>query len=231
MNTQELIIALAVVQKWGDYMKAVLLSIKPQYCELIANGKKTIEVRKTEPKLRTPFKCFIYCKKNGGILVLGDRFDGKSFITEYALTIGYSRGQANEIWGVMNGKVIGEFICDGIIDFHDNGEAFVAITDYDLTGCCLNYKELYEYANGKVLYGWHISDLKIYDKPKELSEFRKPGGRQCVSDNGRCCKYIQASPGDDPADANTMSCIYGEQNCPFEYLSRPPQSWCYVEEI
>ena len=41
--------------------KAVLLSIKPQYCELIASGKKTVEVRKTRPKLDTPFKVYIYC--------------------------------------------------------------------------------------------------------------------------------------------------------------------------
>ena len=95
---------------------------------------------------------------------------------------------------------------------------------------CLSLKELKHYANAKDVYGWHISDFRIYDKPKELSEFRKAGGRQCVSDNGICCRYIQASPGDDPADANTMSCIYGEQNCPFEYLNHPPQSWCYVEE-
>ena len=40
--------------------KSVLFSIKPKYCELIASGKKTIEVRKTKPKLDTPFKCYIY---------------------------------------------------------------------------------------------------------------------------------------------------------------------------
>lgn len=210
----KLIIALAVVQKWGDYMKAVLLSIKPQYCELIANGKKTIEIRKTEPKLRTPFKCFIYCTKNGRNLVLGDRFDGKSFITEYALTSGYSREQANEIWGVMNGKVIGEFICDGIIDFHDNGEAIVAITDYDLEGCCLNYKELHDYANGKrLLYGWHISDLIIYDKPKDLYKFTS------CHNNNDCKNCLQHSP-----------LFHREGRC-LNFLKRPPQSWCYVEEL
>lgn len=45
-------------------MKAVLLSIKPKFCELIASGKKTIEVRKSAPKLKPPFKCFIYCTKS-----------------------------------------------------------------------------------------------------------------------------------------------------------------------
>ena len=41
--------------------KAVLISIRPKWCEKIANGNKTIEVRKTRPKMDTPFKCYIYC--------------------------------------------------------------------------------------------------------------------------------------------------------------------------
>lgn len=44
-------------------MKEVLISIQPKWCELIANGTKTVEVRKTKPKLNTPFKCYIYCTK------------------------------------------------------------------------------------------------------------------------------------------------------------------------
>ena len=32
-------------------MKSALISIKPKYCELIANGKKTIEVNKTEHRV------------------------------------------------------------------------------------------------------------------------------------------------------------------------------------
>lgn len=44
-------------------MKSVMISIKPKYCELIASGKKTVEVRKTRPKIETPFKCYIYCTK------------------------------------------------------------------------------------------------------------------------------------------------------------------------
>ena len=44
-------------------MKAVLISINPLWCELIGNGEKTVEVRKNRPKLKTPFKVFIYCTK------------------------------------------------------------------------------------------------------------------------------------------------------------------------
>ncbi len=34
--------------------KSVLISIKPKWCELIASGKKTVEVRKTKPAIKTP---------------------------------------------------------------------------------------------------------------------------------------------------------------------------------
>ena len=41
-------------------MQAIMISIHPKWCELIASGKKTVEVRKTRPKIETPFKCYIY---------------------------------------------------------------------------------------------------------------------------------------------------------------------------
>ncbi len=198
----KLIIALAVVQKWGDYMKAVLLSIKPQYCELIANGKKTIEIRKTKPKLNTPFKCYIYCTK------------AKRPDEDYMYVI-----EGNEYGQLLycGGKIIGEFVCDGIIDLNDNGNEFVnpfnsEITELLMPFSCLSYKELHDYANGKALYGWHISELKIYDKPKELSEFH----RHCT--DSLSCEL----------------CVLNKNNhCENTglYLTRPPQSWCYVEKI
>ncbi len=151
-------------------MKSVMLSIKPKYCELIANDKKTVEVRKTRPKAKPPFKCYIYCTKAKNIYdLLWTETEGVGVINRHA-----------------NEKVIGEFICDDIIPLHDTGEAFVAITDYDITACCLNYDELTAYANGQHLYGWRISDLVIYDKAKKLEDFG---------------------------------------------MKRPPQSWCYVEEL
>lgn len=51
--------------------KAVLISIRPKWCELIANGTKTVEVRKSRPKLETPIKCYIYCTQSGGARAMG----------------------------------------------------------------------------------------------------------------------------------------------------------------
>lgn len=175
-------------------MKSVLISIKPKYCELIANGKKTIEVRKNRPKLDIPFKCYIYCTKHG-----------------------YSREEAEEIFGCCwNGKVIGEFVC--------NHTTKIKVLSGGLwTGglpngnCCnvirrsaLSPLEIKEYANGKeIVYGWHISDLKIYDEPKELGELIK-------------CRYSFDCCACDYWDSKYLSC---------DKPIRPPQSWCYVEEL
>lgn len=162
-------------------MKSVLLSIKPKYCELIAGGIKTIEVRKTKPKFDTPFKCYIYCTKD------------KSKNLQ------------------LQGKVIGEFVCDEIfpIRVFENG----TIQDYmfrSMKKSCVPYDDIVNYiGNGCIGYGWHISNLKIYDTPKELNEFR-----QCH----KCEHYFY--------------CKAGEYSCDGAYkLTRPPQSWCYVEEV
>lgn len=208
-------------------MKSVLISIKPKWCELIANGKKTIEVRKTKPKCDMPFKCYIYCTKpkmpvrdNGRILMFED---------DLAITNRFGQGKrvANPYGAMMegelflNGKVIGEFVCNKIdrlalcgydsrnmelriID--DNLAAYDLDYDY-LNKCRLSLENLKKYSNGGGLYGWHISDLVIYDKPKELSDFSSCSSRLTFSKT--------------------------EDGFPWKYsgMERPPQSWCYVEEV
>ena len=142
-------------------MKAVMLSIKPQWCELIANGKKTIEVRKTKPKIETPFKCYIYCSKTGIFL--------EQSKTNPAL-------QKNVI-DKYGGKVIGEFVCDDILSIEvcKNGDVLNYHFSFRVLSC-LSKDEICNYiGKGNIGYGWHISDLVIYDKPKELSEFNHCG--------------------------------------------------------
>lgn len=91
--------------------KAVLLSIKPKYCELIANGKKTIEVRKTRSKLEPPFKCYIYCTQGDKLWVKTER--------ERFFCNGKVAGifNAKDVGGCYlgNSKVIGEFMCNAIL--------------------------------------------------------------------------------------------------------------------
>ena len=152
-------------------MKSVLISIKPEWCEKIVNGKKTIEVRKNKPKLETPFKCYVYCTQGMNLWLAGIK--GKREIQK------------------LNGQVIGEFICDEVYPIRVLESGTIRDWDYyNLYESCLSFYEMAEYIGaGNTGYAWHISDFVLYDKPKELSEFY-------------CRKQ----------------------------LTRPPQSWCYVED-
>ena len=193
-------------------MKAVLTSIQPQWCELIASGRKTIEVRKTRPKIETPFKCYIY------MTATKERCRLWEYITAYQ----NSKGE------ILNGsqKVIGSFVCDGVynIEPHDDGYGVNQYTfvgaDYDDCKTCLSFEKLKEYLGKNIGYAWHISDLQIYDKPKELGEFRKP----CNHINDCCtCKEAEFQYYEDE-----LRGIICKRGIP---LTRPPQSWCYVEEL
>lgn len=137
--------------------KAVLISIQPKWCELIANGKKTVEVRKTKPTLKPPFKCYIYCTKDKN----NHFWTGKRY--------SYADDRSHNAFDKGgNGKVIGEFVCDKI-------ETLLPNTVVNATALysqsCLNREDFFEYAADDTVYFWHISDLKIYDEPQELSEF------------------------------------------------------------
>ena len=193
--------------------KAVLISIRPDWVEKIANELKTIEVRKSKPNLETPFKCYIYCTNTRPFLVWGDVFRGDWF-TEFTHLSGYSRAEADEIWNVFNGHVAGEFVCDrvetikaatepyGIYDVDDDFVAQTRLVD----------GALWDYGKGETLYGWHISKLEIYDTPKPLSAFKWPCNIE--ADCG-CCPYYN----------------YIKMDCDGRTIKRPPQSWYYVEEL
>lgn len=194
--------------------KAVLISIRPEWVEKIANGEKTIEVRKTKPKLETPFKCYIYCTNIRPFLVWGDVFRGDWF-TEFTRISGYSRAEADKIWDVFNGHIAGEFTCDRIYELAPLNHA----PDDIEKQACLTREEIVNYLKGTG-YGWHISDLKIYDAPKKLGEF----WRDCLeySELSTNCWSCENVCGDgDETDCNTDGQLY---------LHRAPQSWCYVEE-
>ena len=222
-------------------MRAVLISIQPKYVDLIAKGEKTIEVRKSRPKLETPFKCYIYETQ-------GDT--ETPFIDEDGHIIFKGRG-----------KVIGEFVCDRVdeykaefTDLHifnamkkdvclnevrrvgyydDDGEPYyyyeTSNEEENPDGCkllkesCLTLNELRQYIGktfyDKSFYGWHISNLKIYDKPKELREFYRECNHICIDTKKRIkCEKFKIEWGNEVFDCNYLLPI-----------TRPPQSWCYVE--
>ena len=184
-------------------MKSVLISIRPQWVEKIASGEKTIEVRKTAPK-EVPFKAYIYETKHATEMPWVDE-DGH-FIYK-------GRGQ-----------VIGEFVCDKILEIKvfKNG-AIENFWFYNLDKSCLSFDEMGAYiGKGNIGYGWHISDLKIYDKPKELSMFISPSkAKECVD---YCINGICSNLGYEELCGAIRRCEYKK-------LTRPPQSYMFVEEV
>lgn len=190
--------------------KAVLISIQPKWCELIASGKKTVEVRKSRPKLSTPFKCYIYCTKNKWqhLVQMPDK--------SYRIYNGKEYGKYDKsliFGGEANGKVIGEFICNKITDLRDMGGSEF------FSKSCMTYDDWRNYTNytNHIILAWHISDLVIYDKPKKMSNF--------ISSTD--CKTRIAK------DLLCNTCCLSADFCSKKpkRITRPPQSWCYVEEL
>lgn len=206
-------------------MKSVLISIKPKWCELIAIGKKTIEVRKTKPRIDAPFKCYIYCTKEKTI---GDFIlcKSKELSDLFGLNavIGINKGFAKEDDLQLKGKVIGEFMCNDITRFYPMMDFDKLNINYKhiVDKSCVNMAGLSKYANSKVLYAWCISELKIYDKPKELSGFYT----RCRMDCELCKMWGHTRVNADEFD---MDCRSDWVN--HKPILRPPQSWCYVEEV
>ena len=159
-------------------MKSVLISIRPKWCEKIASGDCNILVKKSAPK-EVPFKAYIYCTKGRDLLREVSCWNTKTKIhkTNYRIiNLDYCTNK------IANGKVIGEFICDRIEMVNAKCSDYgIDLFYHDcLTNGCLIEREIEKYFNipeDKDLrvmkgngYAWHISDLKIYDKPLSLSE-------------------------------------------------------------
>ena len=194
-------------------MREILISVNPQWCEPIfekigckTDGtpiyKKEIEVRKTKPELETPYKAFIYCTKGQPLLKTIDN----------AFFIDKSYKNNDNLYGLyehVNGKVIGEFVCDEIT-VAECGNYVVLPKSKTM----VDELDLLNYADEKTLYGWHISNLVAYDKPKELSEFKKAG-------------FL--------TEEDWLAALYPNTHCHYEAwakkfeITKPPQSWCYVE--
>lgn len=189
-------------------MQAVLISIRPEWCEKIINGEKTIEVRKTKPKLEPPFKCYIYCTYGRGLI---ERFD--AIYPNMLLDLKVS---ASETFGnCCNGKVIGEFVCDRIFPIHVFENGAIQSWNYENMGdSCVPYDEVASYIGyGKTGNGWHISDLEVYYTPKALSEFMKPCSNEWYCES--CAMFREF---DDECGNKALR------------IKRAPQSWCYVEQ-
>lgn len=186
-------------------MKSILISIKPEEVKKILNGEMVIETRNTAPKCELPCKVYIYCT-NGYILY--DIRNGNYPEVERKCTLDYTRKSNKYLSGtppMLNRKVVAYFI--------------------------LNKIEKYIFEN-KVRYVWYIEGLKIYDNPKELSEFRKDldcddypcnkGGKN--SDCEYC--YYDYSEG-----CQACRIDFDGEHCIYKIIKRPPANYIFVESL
>ncbi len=190
---------------------AVMISIQPKWCELIASGAKTIEVRKTRPQIETPFKCYIYQTQHR-------ERNGRTY---------------------SDGKVIGEFVCKKITGtalwrLKGNTGRCAERTEFEKMVpqlACLSLDEIERYAGSetRMIYCWHISDLVIYDDPYDLNWYVVEGDCDCV--NCKKCSWFNRGNGynvEDDCDLGYES-IYRKET--LKPLFRPPQSWCYIYDL
>lgn len=198
---------------WGEGMKAVLMSIHPKWCEKIFNGEKTVEVRKNAPKLfDEPFKVYVYMTKHRWLFkllpFLKNRF----------------------------AKVIGSFVCDRINRYNPSwlfGEDNLKETT------CLDDAEIMDYIKytDREFYLWRITEPKLFDKPKEIAEFwlyNDELNKRYERDQDFCCydgtdENGEATTDCDGENINNCYRCWEEWSGLCHKLTRPPQSYCYVE--
>lgn len=157
-------------------MRNILISIKPEYVAKILNGDKTTEIRKTAPKCELPCKVYIYCTKEKSYL---DRLvqNHNAFYYTVRELVDFDADDYGLYYDIAgkNGEVVAEFTLKQV----DEIKMPTNLSQEFMSRCCLNGSEVMSYLGGnfyKNFYAWHIDDLKIYDEPRELSEFvcRKP---------------------------------------------------------
>lgn len=197
-------------------MKAILISVQPQWVAKILNGEKTLEIRKSMPKCGLPIEVYIYCCKSGALLFKEQSTktywaedENKSYRPNYAL----------------NGKVIGKFTLNKVEEI-EKSKYNLCYTSKSLTEMnllkhsCLTFRELHDYLQGKNGYAWHIDNLEIFDKPKELSEFygafSYDGGKPFINTYTNSLVHKVEINGEIGYES-------------VSHLTRAPQSWCYIE--
>lgn len=195
-------------------MKSILMSIKPKWVAEILNGNKTLEIRKKFPKDYVGW-VYIYCTKEKPYLFKDYDFD---LTGEHCFIASDEPYPDDEQY--LSGKVVARFWCDKVseyingvsVDNLNNGEKysyFDYINDKVLEKSCLTDNELRNYCEDLAFSAIHITKLEIFDKPKEISEFKHIVIKQNYANNGsKTYKEYFSKP-----------------------LSRAPQSWCWVEVL
>lgn len=222
-------------------MKSIITSVSPYLCGKIASGDCKILVKKSAPK-EVPFKAYIYVTRPKKFYRCGAVSTSDELL--WLANGKVEMGDSFKFWAdgdeyqCLNGCIIGEFICDRIdriqkrgidnnfdycyLSLNEWGNDDIATEITDIKKSCIPKADLNKYgANVQCLYAWYISDLKIYDKPKELSEFKTP---PCEKPDCGGCKYRVVINTPETYEIDCFA-VNGRE------ITRPPQSYMFVEEV
>jgi predicted transcriptional regulator len=175
-------------------MKAILMSIRPQWVAKILNGEKTVEIRKTAPNVKVPIDVYIYCTK--GKYEMGKFNSDKKYHEirdDCCYAGGWSRGLPDE---TINGKVVAKFTLNKVEEIKDKWFS-QDICETDELSCvelerksCLYSYDIHKYLKDKTGYAWHIDNLEIFDNPRPLQPYfdlnRPPQSWQYIWENDLC---------------------------------------------
>jgi hypothetical protein len=219
-------------------MTQIMLSVRPEWCVKTLNRKVSVLVVKSVPhevlewfkdtsKPFSEMEVFIYCTK-------GKELNFNAYENQWEYNIPKDKKLINPSIHNVNGKVCFEFVCDRVQEITSRkicGEwasYTETMSEFDLSQVsCVENKEIVRYLKGKNGYSLHISELKVYDTPKELGEFHKVGYAEAMNDID-----------DNKADYIGCEC-YKQHEDEFEKafadarkqygITRAFQSWGYVE--
>lgn len=196
-------------------MEAIMISGKPRWTALIMNGDKIDEIRKNKNLYKAVQKLidkygyadiYWYCSKDKS-LIYTDGTDGKGDYVDWQYYESY-KGDKNDIG---SGKVVFKFRCYKVEEIAPRIYSVcqypytTTLDDYDLLETsCLEVDELESYLGNKTGYAIHISDLQIFNKPKELDEFW-------------VCRDTYGRPTDGRSEDTYLDTLAGA-----------PQNWCYI---
>ena len=184
--------------------KAILISISPEKCMRIADGRQIVLLTKKKPNISTPFKVFIYETKAVNRSQIVVDIDGDQPTV-------YAKGR---------GKVIGEFVCERITMPEPVG-GIVYCSEYKQA--CLSFEEIINFLGQ--FYALHISSLVIYNEPKALSEFHKKAPCKYYRDSKVSVldKCFYDFPCEHIGEFETY--------CQGERIKHPPRTWCYCYSL
>lgn len=182
---------------------SVIISIRPEWVQKIFDGEKTLELRKTMPKEKPPFRCYIYCAKA--------RYPHEDFL----VTLDQPTAERPFTCYYGGGMVVAEFVCSEISRLDVPYPAYWKEVDQDaLKAACLTYGQAHDYLGHRSGCAWHISELKIYAVPKSVLHFlRLPCEKETACN---LCSYW----------------VSGMQRCfRSNFIQRAPQDWCYTAGV